>query len=59
MSHKEKSFVPSPTTTVERVTEWLRCWTRDQGVWDSITAAMVLRKSIRQALNLHPLAIQW
>ena len=40
---------------MERVAEWLRLCTRDQGVWGSIPAALVMYKSLGQAMNLHRL----
>ena len=35
--------------------EWLRRWTRDLGVFGSIPAALVMYKSLGQALNPHRL----
>ena len=40
------------------VAEWLRHWTRDQGVWGSIPKALVMSKNLGQAVNhttsVHP-----
>ena len=38
---------------VERVAEWLRHWTWDQGDWGSIPAVLVICESLGQALNPH------
>ena len=40
---------------VERVAEWLKRMTRDLGVWGSIPAALVMCRSLGQALNPHRL----
>ena len=37
--------VPVVSFGVERVAEWLRRWSQDQGVWGSIPEAPVMRKS--------------
>ena len=44
--HKHKNC---SVILVESVTQWLRHWTRDQGAWGSIPAAMVMCKDLRQA----------
>ena len=38
---------------MENVAKWLRHWTQDQGVWGSTPTALVMGKSLGQALNLH------
>ena len=48
-SLKHQSFI---IYTVERVSEWLRRWTRDRGS-ASIPAALVICNSLRHALNPH------
>ena len=40
---------------IEFVAEWFRHSTRDQGVWVSIPAALVICESLGQALNPHRL----
>ena len=40
---------------VEHVAQWLRHWTQDLGVWGSIPAALLMCKSLGQALNPHRL----
>ena len=42
-------------TCSEHMAEWLRCWTRDQEVWGSISEALVIYKSLGQALDPHRL----
>ena len=37
----------------ERVAEWLRHWTQDLKVWGPMSAALIMCKSLGQALNPH------
>ena len=41
---------------MESMAEWLRHWTQDQGVWGSISSALVMWKILGQALIPHRLS---